>query len=103
MPRRTLSEGEKTAMKEGRGRTAAERLEAHGILSENPQFLNPKFWKREDENLLQAVEKAISKGRRLAIADELSRVQKLLADVKAERARAAAEARAVAKARPGAK
>ncbi|MBT3379483.1 MAG: hypothetical protein HN742_42810 [Lentisphaerae bacterium] len=84
MPRRQLTEAEKSAMQEGRKQTSAERHAALDSIMGNGQFTKPKFWKLVDDDLRKAVVKAIEKARQLEKAGKISRLEAELARLKSE-------------------
>ena len=78
MPRRELTADEKVAMQEARIKTKQERAEAMAALCGNPQFMNPKFWKSVDADLLVTIEKSINKAKQ---AEKNAKIAKLEAEL----------------------
>ena len=84
MPRRKLTAKEKSAMQAARITARKDKAAAAAALSSNSQFVNAKFWKSVDPELLASVEKAIAQAKKLLKQQRIKRLEKELAKLKGE-------------------
>ena len=82
MARRNLTAEEKAAMQEARVRSKVERGEALEAVVNNPQFVNPKFWKTVPADVVLEVEQAIQKNKDLLKKARIAELEQELAALK---------------------
>lgn len=82
MAPRQLSEARKRAMQDARVKTRDERVDAEEALKTNSQFVNPKFWRNIDAELLLEIEGAIEKAKESAKKAKIARLEAELAALK---------------------
>ncbi len=82
MAPRQLSESRKRAMQDARVKTRDERVTAEEVLKTNSQFVNPKFWRSIDAELLLEIEGAIEKAKESAKKAKIARLEAELAALK---------------------
>ena len=84
MPRRALTPAEKKKMQAARAQAQADKKSALAALQENGQFVNPVFWQGVDPDLIESVEKAISKSKSAAKQAKITALEAELARLRGE-------------------
>ncbi len=84
MPRRKLTDKEKQAMQRARVVASKERADAKDALANNPQFLNEKFWRNVDFELLENVEAAIEDAKEETKRSRILELESTLAKLRSE-------------------
>ena len=69
-------------MQSGRKISSVQRAEAFRVLAENPQFLNYRFWKCVDEEIVEGMIKAIDKARAESIKKKIAKLESEIAGLR---------------------